>query len=155
MHLIFYWPLVLQDHDYICLVFLLEIFFYYFLFGCLFVCLFLHIINFCLHILYDNGKDWKQNVTHCIVIVNSFAWKIILNECDALCSIAMVKKKSQYVEDMSTISNENWYQCHKFFLEENTGIFGENYRPTNVPQTNDKPYQLILKCPHKLVKFRF
>ena len=31
-----------------------------------------------------------------------------------------------------------------FFLEENTGIFGENYRPTNVPQTNDKPDQLYM-----------
>ena len=36
------------------------------------------------------------------------------------------------------------FQLHRgeSFLEENTGIFGENYRPTNVPQTNDKPDQL-------------
>jgi hypothetical protein len=43
------------------------------------------------------------------------------------------------MDDLDIISATSWRQV---FLEENTGIFGENYRPTNVPHTNDKPDQL-------------
>jgi hypothetical protein len=45
------------------------------------------------------------------------------------------------MDDLDIISATSWRQV---FLEENTGIFGENYRPTNVPQTNDKPDQLYM-----------
>ena len=47
------------------------------------------------------------------------------------------------MDDLDIISATSWRQV---FLEENTGIFGENYRPTNVPQANDKPDQLY--CVH-------
>lgn len=113
----------INNPNYICLGFFTWIFFFLLIFVrllvCLFVCLlfFYTELIFILHILYDNGKDWKkQNVTHCIIIVNSFAWKIILNDCDALCSIAMEKKKSQYAVDRSTISNEDWYQ-YQIYIE--------------------------------------